>query len=123
MGNVMPILNKSTFLKTYVKVMQIVEAGSFSVEEDGEFPELIEKAGALMVLLLGMGLLSSKNVYLKQDTAQSYIFLMKHYDMLIHEFVKPNCLITKHCSIQSLQILSLALQYCLAMGIFLRVMT
>ena len=115
-GNVMPILNKSTFLKTYVKVMQIVEAGSFSVEEDGEFSELIEKAGALMVLLLGMGLLSSKNVYLKQDTAQSYIFLMKHYDMLIHEFVKPNCLITKHCSIQSLQILSLALQYCLAIG-------
>lgn len=115
-GNVMPILDKAMFLKNYVKVMQIVETGSVSPEDDGPFPELIEKFGALMVLLLSMGLLSSKNVYLKLDNGQNYVILMKHYDMLIHEFIKPNCLITKHCSIQSLQVLSLALQYCLAIG-------
>ncbi|KAG5417563.1 CAT8 [Candida metapsilosis] len=114
-GNVMPILDKAAFLKSYMRVMQIMEMGS-APEDDGLFPESIEKVAALMVLLLSMGLLSSKNVYLKSENAQNYIFLMKHYDMLIHEFIKPNCLITKHCSIQSLQVLSLALQYCLAIG-------
>ncbi|KAI5950417.1 CAT8 [Candida margitis] len=115
-GNAMPILDKSTFLKSYVEVMQIMETGSVSVEDDGLVSESIEKVGALMVLLLSLGLLASKNVYLKSDNAQNYVSLMKHYDMLIHEFIKPNCLITKHCSIQSLQVLSLALQYCLAIG-------
>ncbi|KAI3406827.2 CAT8 [Candida oxycetoniae] len=114
-GNTLPLLDKSSFLKCYMKVIDVLEFGTIPVENKCLF-ESIEKVGALLVLSLSLGFLASKNVYLNSDNAQFYVSLMKHYDFLIHEFVKPNCLLTKVCSIQSLQILSLALQYCLATG-------
>ena len=115
-GNTLPILDKTHFLGNYVNVLHILEFEIIPSDlKKGSF-ELIEKVGALLVLALSLGFLANKNNYLVHDNANFYISLMKRYDHLIHEFIKPNCLITKICSIQSLQILSLALQYCLAIG-------
>ncbi|KAI5951942.1 CAT8 [Candida jiufengensis] len=117
-GNTLPILNKNKFLNSYMALIQILEgeANIQSPESTRKSYESIEKVGALIVLILSLGFLGNKNTYLKSENAQTYIALMKHYDFLIHEIIKPSCIITKYCSIQSLQILSLALQYCLAIG-------
>ncbi|KAI5960578.1 CAT8 [Candida pseudojiufengensis] len=117
-GHTLPILTRNKTLNNYMEIIQIMELGSNdnSTRSRKSSYESIEKVAAIMVLILNLGLLANKNVYLNSDNAQTYIALMKHYDYLIHEFIKPNCIITKYCSIQSLQILSLALQYCLAIG-------
>lgn len=119
-GNVCPILNKNAFLKNYVKLAEILEDSSSLQETEYEFSyELTEKLGALMVLVLSLSLLSRKFNHIedKDDTGLTeYLTYLNHYDRLIHEFIKPNCIITKYCSLQSLQILTLALQYCLAIG-------
>lgn len=106
--NSLPILDKNTFLKNYVKLTSILEA------ETSESFDQLEKYGATLVLVISLSLLSNKNIYLGANP--QYSTLLSHYDYLIHEFIKPSCIITKNCLIQSLQILSLALQYCLVIG-------
>lgn len=118
-GNALPILDKNSFLKNYMKLNHILEQGHYSDFEGESSYELIEKFGAIMILILSLAFLASKKNYLRSlspQTPPKFIALMKHYDYLIHEFIRPNCLITQYCSIQTLQILSLALQYCLVTG-------
>lgn len=122
-GNVFPILDKNTFLKYYVKFTDVLELGlieTFSI--DGS-QEPIEKFGVLMILILSLSLLSNKHNHMipknskdQNETANKYLSYLNHYDYLIHQFINSNCIMTKNCSIQSLQILTLALQYCLVIG-------
>ncbi|PSK40990.1 hypothetical protein C7M61_000657 [Candidozyma pseudohaemuli] len=117
-GNIMPLVNKGVFLKNFLKLDNLVDHNSDEPSYEYSY-ELTEKVGALMVLVVSFGILSQKfelmhsndKVELRHRAA-----LLNRYDKLIHEFIKPNCLITKYCSLQSLQILALALQYCLAIG-------
>ncbi|SGZ53145.1 CIC11C00000003435 [Sungouiella intermedia] len=121
-GNVCPILSKNSFLKNYVRLSELLENSSSSALQNSipeHSYELIEKLGALMVLVVALGLLSKKFTMMEtKDTNEvsRYIALLNHFDKLIHDFIKPNCSLTKYCSIQSLQILTLALQYCLVVG-------
>ncbi|RCK63398.1 Regulatory protein CAT8 [Candida viswanathii] len=118
-GNALPILDKNSFLKNYMKLNHVLEQGHYSEYKGESSYELIEKFGAIMILILSLAFLASKKNYLgslNPQTPPKFIALMKHYDYLIHEFIRPNCLITQYCSIQTLQILSLALQYCLVTG-------
>lgn len=117
-GNVCPILNKNAFLKNYVQLMSMLEDSSIMPEYEFSY-ELTEKLGALMVLVLSLSLLSRKPNFIQENNPASlkeYISTLDRYDRLIHEFIKPNCTVTNSCSLQSLQILALALQYCLAVG-------
>ncbi|CUM65408.1 uncharacterized protein PRCAT00003046001 [Priceomyces carsonii] len=117
-GNILPVLHKDTFLKNYVNLTNILELGHLIPEyEPISSYELIEKFSAIIILILSLALLSSSG----SDSYSSNLLSSKskeleYYDYLIHEFIKPHCIITRHCSIQSLQILALALQYCLAIG-------
>lgn len=117
-GCITPLVNKSVFLKNYLKLTEIFD--DRSIEPTYEYSyELTEKVGALMVLVLSFGILSQKFELMKcedQSRLHSKVTMLSRYDKLIHEFIKPNCIITKFCSLQSLQILALALQYCLAIG-------
>lgn len=119
-GNTLPILNKNNFLKNYMKILSVLDGTDSSTDSTSSSYELVEKFGAMMVLILGLSLLSdefsNKNGPARPELLSHYKTYANHYDYLIHEFIKPNCIITKYCSIQSLQILSLALQYCLATG-------
>ncbi|CAK7892558.1 hypothetical protein CAAN1_08S05380 [[Candida] anglica] len=111
-GNVFPILDKNLFLKNYVKFTNILEMGiSYMVKDETSSYESLEKFGATLVLVTSLSILSNKS----GNTSQ-YSTNMEHFDYLIQEFIKPNCIITQSCSIQSLQILTLALQYCLVIG-------
>ncbi|CAI5757025.1 unnamed protein product [Candida verbasci] len=112
-GNTLPIINKNSFLKDYMKLINVLESNLVH-----EFQQ-IEVFGAIMILVLSLGFLTSKNNYLdinNRKLSERYSKLFTYYDYLIHEFIKPNCIITQYCSITSLQILSLALQYCLVIG-------
>lgn len=120
--NVLPIIDKNSFLKNYVKLTDILELGVYpgTAETESSY-ELIENFGAIMVLILSLSLLSNKHSHMSSKNTSDeivgkYVSYLNHYDYLIHEFIKPNCIITKFCSIQSLQVLSLALQYCLVIG-------
>ncbi|KAG7662010.1 CAT8 [[Candida] subhashii] len=126
-ANALPIIDKNGFLKNYLKLTNILEQHEQQQRMENESDESvdesnyesIEKFGAIMVLILALALVTKKNTYLnesKSDMIERYANVVKHYDYLIHEFIKPNCLVTQYCSIQSLQILSLALQYCLVTG-------
>lgn len=121
-GNVCPILSKNSFLKNYVRLSEVLENSSSSALQNSKpehFYELIEKLGALMVLVVTLGLLSKKFTIMESKDDKEiirYLTTLNHFDKLIHYFIKPNCSLTKYCSIQSLQILTLALQYCLAVG-------
>lgn len=121
-GNVCPILSKNSFLKNYVKLIELLENSSSSALQNSnpeDSYELIEKLGALMVLVVSLALLSEKfRIMDNKDSGEvsNYLSLLDHFDKLIHEFIKPNCSLTKYCSIQSLQILTLSLQYCLTVG-------
>lgn len=122
-GNAFPIIDKNSFLKKYVKFTELLELGltdSFSNEESSES---IEKFGVLMILILSLSLLSNKHSHMSSkgnidlnEIAKKYVSYLNHYDYLIHQFINSNCIMTKHCSIQSLQILTLSLQYCLVIG-------
>lgn len=120
-GNNLPILDKNIFLKSYSKFIHILESGSIQSVDQFDLRELIEKFGAIMVLVSALSFLSNKHdLFNVADTPKhivdKYVRDLKHYDTLIHEFIKPNCLITETCSVLSLQILTLSLQYCLAIG-------
>lgn len=114
-GNTLPILDKNVLLNNYRKLSEILEGNPVSGKLESD---LLEKFGAIIVLILAMSLLSNKYNRLSAISIdrEKYIQYLNHYDYLIHEFIKPNCIITKNCSIQSLQILALSLQYCLAVG-------
>lgn len=117
-GNIMPLVNKTVFLKNFLKLEQLVESNEDQPSYEYSY-ELTEKIGALLVLVISLGILSQKfDLMHSNDKAElrQKAALLNRYDRLIHEFIKPNCLITKCCSLQSLQILALALQYCLAIG-------
>lgn len=114
-GNVCPILNKNSFLKGYVRLSAILENGQYSQDQEDNY-ELLEKLGALMVLVVSLAMLSKKFSLAETQSDFGYSETLNQYDKLIHEFIKPNCILTRFCSIQSLQILTLALQYCLAIG-------
>lgn len=117
-GNITPLVNKGVFLKNFLKLDELIDHNSSEPTYEYSY-ELTEKVGALMVLVISFGILSQKvelmNSNDKQELRQKAA-LLNRYDKLIHQFIKPNCLITKYCSLQSLQILALALQYCLAIG-------
>lgn len=121
-GNICPILSKNSFLKNYVKLSELLENSCSSALHNSspeDSYELIEKLGALMVLVVSLALLSKKFDMVKSKDSEEvsrYLALLNHFDKLIHEFIKPNCSLTKYCSIRSLQILALALQYCLTIG-------
>lgn len=106
-GDVCPIVNKNAFLRHCVVVWQILESGYASEAPTGSY-ELVEKLGAILVLM--MALSTSSCTQAPADSA------LQRYHRLVHEFIKPNCILTKHCSVQSLQILALSLQYFLATG-------
>jgi transcriptional regulatory protein CAT8 len=116
-GNALPILDKNMLLKGYTKLARVLDGESPSNQGESTY-DLIEKFGAIMVLVVSLGLLSIKNSQMtsSQPGSEKYVNNLNHYDYLIHEFIKPSCIITKNCSIQSLQILALALQYCQAVG-------
>ena len=105
--------------ENYMKLNYILEQGHYKEYKGESSHELIEKFGAILILVLCLAFHISKKNYLESFNPQiqlRFVTLLQHYDYLIHEFIKPNCLITQYCSIQSLQILSLALQYCLVTG-------
>ncbi|RLV93997.1 Regulatory protein CAT8 [Spathaspora sp. JA1] len=105
-GNALPIIDKNNFLKNYLKLTTVLEQGYYFTTDSESSYESFEKFGAIMILILSLSMFSNK----------AFDPQLKDYDQLIHEFIKPNCIVTQHCSIQSLQILALALQYCLATG-------
>lgn len=119
-GNTLPILHKNVLLKNYQKLSDILQGQPYHYKDEPNHQDYdsIEKFGAIIVLILAMSLLSCKYNRLSPNNpdGERYVQHLNHYDYLIHEFIKPNCIITKSCSIQSLQILALSLQYCLAIG-------
>lgn len=117
-GNIMPVVNKSIFLKNYVKLMNLLDDVNYIPQYEFS-TELTERLGALMVCMLALALVSQKFCIMEskdQEAVSIQLENLNHFDFLIHEFIRPNCVLTKYCSLQSLQILSLALQYCLAVG-------
>ncbi|ODV80942.1 uncharacterized protein CANTADRAFT_36789, partial [Suhomyces tanzawaensis NRRL Y-17324] len=118
-GLALPILDKNAFLKNYMRWTSIVDNSSPVMDE---INEPLEKFGAMMVLVLSLSMLSNKYKYMSGsstgsgDVFDKYLHYLAHFDKLIHEFIKPNCIITNNCSMQSLKILSLCLQYCLVIG-------
>lgn len=113
-GKTLPILSEQSFLKSFKKLTNILNGSAGEGDLYNEC-ELLEKCGAIMVLIVSLGSLSNKEVYESSDASEVRDRL-KWYHSLIQEFVKPTCIITKQGSMLSLQILTLSLQYCLAVG-------
>lgn len=114
-GSTLPILSQQSFLRNYMELSKILDGMPVEgVELDMEC-ELLEKCGAIMVLVVSLGTLSNKEAYKTSDPFEVRDRL-RWYHRLIQEFVKPNCVITKKGSMLSLQILTLSLQYCFAVG-------
>lgn len=121
-GNMLPILDKNVFLKDYIKFLEFLDTpissnndtSNASTSSSSSSYELIEKFGAILILILSLSILSTKSSLPANN--KKYLSYLQNFDYLIREFVKPNCIITKTCSIQSLQILTLSLQYCLVTG-------
>lgn len=125
-GMIIPILDKNDFLKQYVQF-----AKSFENKFNDNGMVYKERFGAIMILIVQLALLCQKNHNNAgcspnqdpsnnnnnnnnsnfQDADKDQIL---YYDYLIHQLI--NSSIASSCSIQSLQILSLALFYCLNTG-------
>ncbi|ODQ62595.1 hypothetical protein WICANDRAFT_103364 [Wickerhamomyces anomalus NRRL Y-366-8] len=118
-GMIIPILDKNDFLKQYVQF-----AKSFENKFNDNGMVYKERFGAIMILIVQLALLCQKNHNNAgsspngdspnsnfQDADKDQIL---YYDYLIHQLI--NSSIASTCSIQSLQILSLALFYCLNTG-------
>lgn len=117
-GSVLPVLDKNVFLTNYVRYCEVTANGYLEQKLVHSF-ELWEKLGALLVLTATMALLSLKSHYLNSPNSAElamYHDRLSRCNRLICNFIKPNCILTKYCSIESLQILALSLQYCLAIG-------
>lgn len=120
-GSLFPVIDKISFLKNYVVLTSILDLNNST--SSANFPqfELIEKFGAILILMISLSLLANRSDHLngvngKNESVGRLVSYLNHYDFLIHEFIKPTCIITKHCSIQSLQILTLSFLYCLVIG-------
>lgn len=119
----LPVLSKDSFLKSYSRFAYIIESFKISENDSNTFEgKLVEKFGAILVLVIALSFLSNKHDLFNTGGDKSkavvdkYVEDLKHYDHLIREFIKPSCMITSTCSIVSLQILSLSLQYFLSIG-------
>lgn len=104
-GTIAPIIDKNDFLQHYVQ---------FSRSLENKFIDNTmlhkERFGAILIIVIQLALFSQKN----QDGPHCDRDLILFYDYLIHQLINSNIATT--CSIQSLQILSLALLYCLNTG-------
>lgn len=112
-GSAFPILNKNAFVANYAKLTATMEHKR--TQQSGSHDGLVEKYVAMVVVVVALSMVSLKNNHIG-GASDWYTDRLSHYDHLIHQFIRPNCIITKYCSIQSLQILSLAMQYCLVVG-------
>lgn len=112
--NSFPVVNKTLFLKSYAKVWAALGTGAEPVFE--LLYELTERTGAIVVLLLSLSLISQKHALLLGGGLGEALGHLQRFHGLIKEFIRPNCIVSKSCSLQLLQILALALQYCLATG-------
>lgn len=120
-GMIIPILDKNDFLQQYVQF-----AKSFENKFNDNGMVFKERFGAIMILIVQLALLCQKNHNSGsplssnseinggggQDNSDKDQIL--YYDYLIHQLIDSS--IASTCSIQSLQILSLALFYCLNTG-------
>lgn len=109
-GSSCPILTKSAFLKNYIEFMNLLETSA--ERKVGTTGDSVEKFAANLVIVCALALLTGKTY---SDGPQSLDLLLR-YKSLVTEFVRANCILTKHCSVQSLQILAMALQFFLAVG-------
>lgn len=114
-GTTLPILSKQSFLKNYMQLTKFLERSSLDAAELDVDCKLLEKCGAIVVLVVSLATISNKEAYKTAD-AVKYRDRLRWYHKLIQEFVKPNCVITNKGSMLSLQILTLSLQYCFAVG-------
>lgn len=115
-GVTLPILDKNSLLRDYVSLLKVIENQPIA-EDTTEFRSRISKFGAYLVIVISLALLTSKYTYLRRNgQGFDYSILLNYYDLLIHQFIQPNCVLTRDCSMQSLQILSLSLLYCLVIG-------
>lgn len=114
-GSTLPILSKQSFLKNYMQLTTFLDGSSLEGAETDMDCELLEKCGAIMVLVVSLATLSNRQAY-KTSNVSECRDRLRWYHKLIQEFVKPNCVITNKGSMLSLQILTLSLQYCFAVG-------
>lgn len=107
-GMILPLVDKNDFLQQYVQFSRSLESKFI----DNAMLHK-ERFGAILVIVIQLALFSQKNqnnmVGLNEERE-----LILFYDYLIHQLINSN--IAQTCSIQSLQILSLALFYCLNTG-------
>lgn len=117
-GTTLPILDETVFRTNFIRYCEVSEKGYLSQKLVHSF-ELWEKLGALLVLTTTLALLSLKPRFINSASGvnlAAYQNRLNRFNNLICEFIKPNCILTKYCSIESLKILTLAFQYCLAIG-------
>lgn len=113
-GMILPVIDKMDFLQQYHTFCR-------SLENNFNDNSMIhkERFGAILVLVVQLALFSQKNhpvssSSVARDANMNDRDLILFYDYLIHQLINSNIATT--CSIQSLQILSLALFYCLNTG-------
>lgn len=103
----LPIVDQARFFKNYSILTSILETGRYPQGvSPGQLFDSLEKFGAILVIIVALALMLSRS-----NTENS-----THYDQLIREFIKPNCIVTAHCTMLLLTVLALALQYCLVIG-------
>lgn len=107
----LPILEKIEFSKNYLEFSK-----SFELKFLDNLMFQKEKFGFILILILQLSLLSIKNNKSFENfmNIEEFKILIHYYDNLIHELI--NSSIAQQCCIQSLQILSLSLFYCLNIG-------
>lgn len=101
----LPIVTEAKFGPNYAVLTLILETGRCPTSSSDGY-DSIEKFGALMVLVVALALMLTR----------TNLASLSHYDDLIREFIKPNCVVTAHCLMLLLQVLALALQYFLVVG-------
>jgi transcriptional regulatory protein CAT8 len=102
-GSLLPIVDKDDFLAQYSTFIRSMESKFIDQAMVHK-----ERFGAILIIVIQLALFCQKN---QGDTNED---LIQFYDFLIHQLINSN--IASTCSIQSLQILSLALFYCLNIG-------
>lgn len=112
-GHSLPLVNKNAFLTNYPRLGEVLEHG-FSSRAPEYGYELAEKLGAVCVLETALAMRLQKAPQFQDQ--KLFQHRLAHYDALIHLFIRPTCVLTHTCLLQLLQLLALALQYCLAAG-------
>ncbi|ODV58456.1 DNA-binding transcription factor CAT8 ASCRUDRAFT_21169, partial [Ascoidea rubescens DSM 1968] len=128
-GMILSIIDQNHFLKYYVKLTKSLE---MKFNDNSMFHD--EKFGAILVLVLSLAMLEIETNTLSPNSSLNFLNssinsqsntnklnendstaqLLRYYDNLIHQFISSS--IVKSSSIQSLQILTLALLYCVNIG-------